>query len=132
MSHPDFVSGVSARLINRPPTDPVWDPPTLSECPESVTDDFLSIPEASQRLPLLKKGAPEYTTYPHEVFGLPSESQIREVVKRARMPAKDLVEWFVREYKGKEGVREKVREVVQRKTESDGTGFVVWKGIDGL
>ena len=48
------------------------------------------------------------------------------------MPAKDLVEWFVREYKGKEGVREKVREVVQRKTESDGTGFVVWKGIDGL
>jgi len=52
----------------------------------------------SQRLALLKQDAPEYTAYPHEVFGLPSE-----VVKRARMPAKDLLGWFVREYKARKG-----------------------------
>ncbi|KAF8535348.1 ClpP/crotonase-like domain-containing protein [Trichophaea hybrida] len=132
MSHPDFISGVSSRLIERPPTTPTWNPPTLEECPESSTDDFFTIPEASQRLNLLKPGAPEYSTYPHEVFGLPSEAQIKDVIKRARMPAKELVEWYVREYKGKEGVREKVREVLVRKAESDEMGFVVWKGILGL
>ena len=49
MEYPDFVNGVSAKLIHKPATKPVWNPPRLEEVQNSDVDRFFS--EHSTRLP---------------------------------------------------------------------------------
>ncbi|KAI5783780.1 mitochondrial 3-hydroxyisobutyryl-CoA hydrolase [Pyronema domesticum] len=125
MYHPDFVEGVDKRLISKT-NDPVWTPEKLEDAPESIVEEFFDIPAGTERLKLLKEGAAEYRKYPHARFGLPTEEKVRSVVNQARLPAREIVEWFVREYKGKDGVREKVKEVLERKTKKDEAGVAVW------
>jgi 3-hydroxyisobutyryl-CoA hydrolase len=129
MSHPDFVEGVSAALAKKGERrDPVWNPPTLAETPETVVDEFFMASEGTKKLELLKPGAQDYLEYPHAMFGLPSEAYIQHVVQRGRrMTPKEFVNAVVAKYEGKAGVREKVWDVLNRKTQKDENGYVQWK-----
>lgn len=125
MKHPDFVEGVEAKLVEK--RDPKWDPATLEETTDAMVDEFFTIPEGGWRLPLLKQGADDYTQYPHERFGLPSENAIRSIVKRKMVTDRQLVEMFVDDAAGKAGVKRKVWEVIGRKMVKDEGGYLSWK-----
>lgn len=85
MAHPDFVSGVSARLIHKPPTVPKWQPATLAELDveNGDVDRFFEV-EGEQRLNLIGEEA-DWSDYPSQM-GLPRESEVEmvfEAVKEA-------------------------------------------------
>lgn len=132
MKHPDFTEGVSARLINKPPTEPVWKPSTLGEVSSSDVQQFFNQPSKAETIELIHPhpGSPSqtYTDYPHAVFALPRESDIEPVVKSygAAGPQAVLKE-MTRRWRNKAGVEEKVRDVISRKTTQSDQG-VVWQG----
>ena len=66
MRHPDFVEGVKARLISKPPRQAQWQPATLEEVSQEAVDAFFTIPEGENRLPLLSEG--DYDSFPHRRF----------------------------------------------------------------
>lgn len=74
-----------------------------------------------------------YENYPSCKFNLPSEEEIRKVVTgetpdagSLSMTKDDVVDFFRKDRKGKIGVREKVLEVLSRKTKTDRNGELIW------
>lgn len=155
MRHPDFIEGVTKLLLPpaqggkgkgsgegsgegsggtaAEPDKPVWDPATLDLTPEQTAIDFLHPPDGSECLALLKPGAGTYADdYPHaHRFGLPRERAVRDLIARTPMAASAAVDWFVLQYRGKDGVRAKVRDVLARCTVTDAnTGFAIWDRTD--
>ncbi|KAH9830386.1 putative enoyl-CoA hydratase isomerase family protein [Teratosphaeria destructans] len=125
MEHPDFVEGVSALLINKPKTTPNWSPPSIPEVSESALDDFFA-PEPT--LQLLNTGDnAAYTDYPHAWTSLPSDLMIQEFVQRGRQRRQKVVEEFIQRYNGKQGVQEKVEDVMLRKCVEGRDGNLAWK-----
>ncbi|EXJ94171.1 hypothetical protein A1O1_02564 [Capronia coronata CBS 617.96] len=132
MAHPDFVEGVTARLINKPPTKPQWKPATLAEVSETDVDEFFATPSEEEALTLVTpyEGALDqrYTEYPHGVFALPTESDIQNVVRSyGRQGSKKVVEEVLKKWNHKAGVKEKVQEVLARKTVSTDGKAISWK-----
>ncbi|KAL8736010.1 MAG: hypothetical protein Q9166_000572 [cf. Caloplaca sp. 2 TL-2023] len=128
MQHPDFVNGVSARLIHKPATKAQWDPPTLEGVSNEDVESFFRIEEGEERLRLLTQGL-DYDRYPFERdLGLPREEHVERVVKEKARERKEVVDMMVEAKEGKIGVREKVEEVLGRRTGNNGEGKVVWKG----
>jgi 3-hydroxyisobutyryl-CoA hydrolase len=134
MAHPDFVEGVSARLINKPPTQPKWNPAKLEGVSNADVDTFFQPPEPQEALQLVDphEGALDqrYTAYPHARFALPRESDIQAAVKQVgKEGSKRVTEEVLKQWKNKAGVREKVQDVLARKTAptSDGKGLR-WSG----
>ncbi|PGG96426.1 3-hydroxyisobutyryl-CoA hydrolase [Blastomyces parvus] len=113
MAHPDFVEGVTARLVNKPPTQPAWKPATLEEVTDEAVHNFFRIETGDTRMPLLNADA-DYMEYPHRRFALPSEKEILEFARNHEEPDKAVNE-FVSQRGHKDGVREKYLEVVKRK-----------------
>ncbi|KAL1956032.1 hypothetical protein VTO42DRAFT_7847 [Malbranchea cinnamomea] len=122
MAHPDFVSGVSARLIHKPPTEPKWQPATLAEVTNEDVDAFFRIPSGETRLPLLSDV--DYKEYPHRCFVLPREVEVEQYVKTNKPKTRaQVVEAFVQLRANKEGVKPKVWDILKRKTEETGGGL---------
>ncbi|KAK2754511.1 hypothetical protein FQN54_006912 [Arachnomyces sp. PD_36] len=115
MAHPDFVEGVSAKLVSKPPRQPTWTPASHTSLSESDIDKFFTIPAGQTRLPLIG-GGNDYKTYPHERFALPAEGYVERFVRDTAKSKREVIAHFVETWGGKEGVREKVREVLDRKT----------------
>jgi 3-hydroxyisobutyryl-CoA hydrolase len=108
MAHPDFVEGVTARLIERKKERPNWKPNTLADVKTRDIHAFFSADR--QPLPLISQE--DYTEYPHAWIGLPHE---REILSEARQgKSEDVVATLLEKYEGKQGVREKVAEVLDR------------------
>ena len=124
MTHPDFVNGVSARLIQKPPVSPVWNPPQLSGVSQDNVDSFFRS-EGSHRLNLL--GGKNYTEYPFGHLALPRESDVAKIVRDGGMSSAEVVNGFLRQKNGKVGVREKVEEILKRKCHTDENGKLVWR-----
>ena len=128
MNHPDFQSGVHARLISKPPTTPVWDPPTLEGVTKEMVDNMFE--KSGRRLDLLS-GQRGYKQYPFQM-GLPREERVAELIREGEMTEKKLIKKLGKEMKGREGVREKVGEIVERKCREMEGGELVWReGADG-
>ncbi|KAL8645538.1 MAG: hypothetical protein Q9210_006654 [Variospora velana] len=129
MSHPDFVAGVSARLLHKPATKPQWQPSTLDAVSAEEVESFFKIEEGEEGLELLTQGR-DYDRYPFERdFGLPREEHVEEVVRRGRGARRnEVLETMVEGKEGQIGVREKVEEVLERRCGVDEEGKVVWKG----
>ena len=127
MSHPDFGAGVSARLIHKPPTNPVWDPPKLQDVTNEHVSKFFRSHQGSQRIQLLGgQGQRPYTEYPFRM-GLVREEEIENVVRQGGMRRKAVVKKFVDDSGGRVGVREKVEEVIARQCKVDETtGHLFW------
>lgn len=116
MNHPDFVTGVYARLIERKKGRPEWKPSSLEEVKEEDVERFFTTPtpEAGGRLRLLESGEQaDFRDYPHAWIGLPSEEEVLRVKEKGLMK-EEVVQHFLREKDAKVGVREKVEEVLER------------------
>ena len=125
MSHPDFGAGVSARLIHKPPTNPVWDPPELSAVSEEEIGKFFSA-QGDQRIQLLGgQGERPYQEYPFRM-GLVREEEIGDAVRQGGLRRKALIKKIVDRSEGRVGVREKVEEVIARQCGSDDDGYLFW------
>ncbi|KKK20460.1 hypothetical protein P175DRAFT_0498677 [Aspergillus ochraceoroseus IBT 24754] len=114
MRHPDFVEGVKARLVSKPARQAEWQPATLGEVADEQVSEFFNIPEGETRMSLLSEG--DYEAYPHARFGLPSEKEIEKFVRAGSESQKQIVDEFVAKWGNKDGVKEKVAEVLARRT----------------
>ncbi|KAK7726298.1 3-hydroxyisobutyryl-CoA hydrolase [Botryosphaeria dothidea] len=111
MAHPDFVEGVQARLVRRQKERPNWQPNTFDAVDAKEVDSFF---DSKPKLELLQSGEEaNYREYPHAWLGLPREAAILAKAQRARSDS-EVVQHFVKQYKGKAGVKEKVEEVLER------------------
>lgn len=124
MNHPDFQSGVHARLINKPPTTPTWNPPTLAGVTDAQVDQMFE-KTGAKRLELLAEPK-EYKEYPHRL-GLPREEQVRDLVRAGGMTAKKLTAKLQRELDGRAGVMQKVGEIIKRRCWIGSGGELTWQ-----
>ncbi|KAI9928177.1 hypothetical protein MW887_002210 [Aspergillus wentii] len=114
MKHPDFVEGVKARLMSKPPRQASWQPATLKEVTPEIVDSFFEIPKGESRLPLLNEE--NFSKYPHAHYALPTERDIENFVRNTTDTREVTVKDFVEKWGQKEGVKEKVAEVLARRT----------------
>lgn len=131
MAHPDFTEGVSARLINKPPTQPNWQPATLAEVSDADSSKFFTKPEGLQALKLIEPAnskMSDYRDYPHAMYALPREADIQKKVSEVGEKGKKAVmDGVMKKWSHKLGVKEKVDEVLTRKTQMQGSS-VAWVG----
>jgi 3-hydroxyisobutyryl-CoA hydrolase len=128
MRHPDFTEGVSALLIRKPAPGeakqpPKWQPATLEDIKEedNVAEPFFEV--EGQRLKLLSDD--DYSVYPHARFSLPTEGEVERLVRQGEKSPKGVVDYFVAMRNGKQGVKEVVQEIVDRRTRNE-DGKAVW------
>ncbi|TVY38714.1 3-hydroxyisobutyryl-CoA hydrolase, mitochondrial [Lachnellula occidentalis] len=129
MRHPDFTEGVDALLIRKDKT-PNWAEPSKLEDvqnPADLTRPFFEV-DKGKTLKLLTKG--DFEDYPHRRFGLPNEGQIESIVKKGNRTIPEVVGHFVREKRGKQGVKEMVEEVLARRAYSVEGGKAAWYGSE--
>lgn len=126
MAHSDFVTGVTARLISKQKGRPAWKPNTLEEVTdEQVGEFFTETPEGLELLDTDEEA--QYKDYPHAWVGLPREHEVMEFVVRSEPNSKDaVVDFFLEEKNHKMGTREKVREILDRKTTTQEDGTLIW------
>jgi 3-hydroxyisobutyryl-CoA hydrolase len=110
MAHPDFVEGVTARLIERKKERPNWHPNTLGDVRRRDVDAFFTSAKDGTVLPLISEA--DYKEYPHAWIGLPREEEILR--EAGGKKAEDVVTNLLEKYEGKQGVREKIAEVLER------------------
>lgn len=129
MAHPDFTEGVSALLIRKPEpgqarVPPKWQPASLEDIkPEdNIAEPFFEV-EGSEKLQLLNNK--DYHEYPHKRFSLPSEKQVEMFVKSEPRSRKAIVREFVDRRGGKQGIKEIVTEMLERKTKVE-DGKATW------
>lgn len=125
MSHPDFDSGVSARLIHKLPTTPTWNPPTLQDVTRQDVDRFFNH-QGKFPIRLLDEHERDYKQYPFHM-GLVREDEIEDVVRQGGQRAQQVIAKFYDEGGRRLGTREKVEDVLARKCDQDGQGYLVWK-----
>lgn len=135
IAHPDFVEGVSARLLKKPPTKPQWNPPTLEAVTTSDVSDFFAV-EGQDRLPLI--GIESTRTKYSLNFGLPREDDIKTIVQERnkstgtdgnlskKTEIREVQAVFRKRYGGKVGVAEKVGDVIERKCGFDAEHGLIW------
>ena len=124
MEHPDFIEGVSARLINKPPTVPNWNPPTLGDVSDKDVNDMFTVAGA-QRLKLASEG--NYLEYPFgKTIGLPRERDVELMVGDTPISRRNLVHQLVAARNGKVGVKEKVEEILDRMCIENQAGELMW------
>ncbi|KAF1921487.1 ClpP/crotonase-like domain-containing protein [Ampelomyces quisqualis] len=110
MAHPDFVEGVTSRLIERKKERPNWEPNTLEQVKRKDVDAFFASAGDGTRLPLISEV--DYNEYPHAWIGLPREEEILR--EAGGKKAEEVVAILLEKYEGKQGVREKIAEVFDR------------------
>ncbi|KAI9322219.1 ClpP/crotonase-like domain-containing protein [Dichotomocladium elegans] len=116
----DFEEGVNATL-EKPRRKATWKPSTISEVDAAkIKSDYF---DATLPLQLTLLSDKDYMEYPHRKYTLPSESDIQNVVTgeaadvgQYALNREEVIEYFVRERKGKQGVKQKVADVLDRKT----------------
>lgn len=134
IAHPDFAAGVSARLLQKPPTKPEWNPPTLDAVTASDVAKFFGV-QGQDRLSLIADDA-RWTEYPIR-FGLPREADVKAVVKESHDAGNKkeiskeaeirLVQAvFRKRHGGKVGVAEKVLDVIERKCGFNSEHGIAW------
>jgi 3-hydroxyisobutyryl-CoA hydrolase len=115
MASHDFTEGVSALLIDKRPAS--WQPASLEAiAPEEspkLTEDFFIVPRDQPKLQLLTNA--NYDEYPYPKFGVPTEVEVEKKAMLGNMTRSQIVDAFVQERNQKQGVREVVQEIVDRK-----------------
>lgn len=126
MSHADFDSGVSARLIHK--TTPTWNPPALQDVTRQDIDEFFKH-EGKFPIKLVNEQERDYYQYPFRM-GLVREDEIENLVRQGGQMAEQVIAKFYNEGGRRLGTREKVEDVLARKCDQDGQGCLVWKGAE--
>ncbi|EGG00228.1 uncharacterized protein MELLADRAFT_93702 [Melampsora larici-populina 98AG31] len=127
-SHSDFVTGVNHLLVKKEKTRAAWNPNTLEEVDlTSLKRKFFSsqAPSSTHLLSPIyhSTSLKAYKSYPFSNYALPSESLIKEyVVGNTKesgsfaLTQKELVNVLQKKWINKLGVKEKVLEVLKRRT----------------
>ncbi|RIA84752.1 ClpP/crotonase-like domain-containing protein [Glomus cerebriforme] len=126
----DFIEGVTALLVDK--REPQWNPSKLGDISDNEIEKFYFESSEKHHLNLLNKRS--FENYPYSRFALPTEEEIRRVVTgetpdagSVSMTQQEIVDYFLKDRKGKIGVREKVLEVLNRKTaQIDGQEGLKW------
>ena len=126
MAHPDFTEGVSARLIRKPPTTPVWNPPVLEAVSDSSIEDMLQPQEGERKLELSHTGM-NYKDYPYS-FVLPREEEVEKLVRTDSRTKEATVNHLLGKYSFRSGVKEKVEDILERCCDKGKNGSLVWVG----
>jgi len=128
MEHPDFIEGVSALLIDKPKRTPSWTPDSLDKVSQQDVDAFLNFGGSDGKnltLDLLSTDAGstgnDYRAYPHSWISLPTEREVQQQVAD-KNNREAVIEALVKRKNGKQGVKEKVEEILNRKTETTKDG----------
>ncbi|KAM3422986.1 hypothetical protein BST61_g464 [Cercospora zeina] len=126
MEHPDFVEGVTALLVDKPKRTPKWSPESLEKVSDADVKSFFNHRSQFDLLGTEAGGTGEdYKEYPHAWIGLPTEYEVQGMVRGHTR--EQIIENCFRRFNGKQGVKEKVTEILNRKTSDDrGTGELVW------
>lgn len=131
-SHTDFVTGVNHLLVKKEKTRAAWNPDTLEEVNlESLKRTFFSAqaPSTVHLLPpiYLSTSIKAYKSYPHSNYSLPNEELIKDYVLgntkesgNFALTKKELVNVLQKKWINKIGVKEKVLEVLGRRTTERG------------
>jgi 3-hydroxyisobutyryl-CoA hydrolase len=115
----DFKEGVYATLVTK--SKPNWVPTQLSDVNDAkVKQEYFDSP-SPLRLELLNSR--DFKQYPHRKYMLPSEEDIKRVVTgeaadvgNYALNRQQVVDHLLRERQGKQGLKQKVLEVLDRKT----------------
>lgn len=123
MEHPDFVEGVTALLVDKPKRTPNWSPDSLDKVSQEDVESFFTHKTDFELLPK-EAGSTggNWMEYPH-AFGLPREIEVQEKVTDGSR--QQIVDEFVKKTEGKQGVKEKVNEILDRKTTEE-NGRLQW------
>ena len=124
MRHPDFVEGVKALLLTKPSRQAQWQPATLEEVTDEYVDSFFALPEGESRMELFCDA--NFAEYPHAKYALPSEKEIEYYIRQNTPTKEHMVKDFVAKWGWKEGVRNKVIEVLTRRTAVTEGGQLQW------
>jgi len=131
MAHPDFVAGVSARLIHKPPTTPEWTPSSFDNVSDSVIDEFFAF--KGNTYELLSNSSYAGRSYPYD-YGLPSERYVESVVKglakgsgTTACTRDEVLERIIERKAYKPGIEMRVWEILNRRTTVDKDGMTSWK-----
>ncbi|CAG8585687.1 2683_t:CDS:2, partial [Acaulospora colombiana] len=119
----DFVEGVTAKLVDKRPA--LWKPATLNEVKEA---DVQSLLNSDAPLPegFVLANFHGHAGKAQKSYGLPKEEEIEKILKMKSRSMKELMEELEYEYRGKQGLRERVEEIARRKTRLEGDRLV-WK-----
>ncbi|KAK6509467.1 hypothetical protein TWF481_004211 [Arthrobotrys musiformis] len=130
--HPDFVEGVEKQLAK--PVDgfkapPVWKPASIEETTDAMALKYLEIEEGAPRLDLVKlPNEVDFSNYPHGWLGLPSENAVKIMLgKGGKKTVGELEKEVLKQWDNKLGVKEKLRDVFERKIVEGPGGIAEWK-----
>ncbi|GBB93781.1 hypothetical protein RclHR1_02230007 [Rhizophagus clarus] len=126
----DLIEGVTALLVDK--REPKWNPSKLDDISDDEIEKFYF--ESSEKHHLNLLNIRSFENYPYSRFALPTEEEIQKVVTgetpdagSVSMTQQEVVDFFLKDRKAKIGVREKVLEVLNRKTtQIDGQEGLKW------
>lgn len=115
----DFKEGVTATLVTK--QKPNWKPSSLEKVDDvKIKQQYFDSP-SPQRLELLSNR--DFKNYPYRKYMLPSEEDIKRIVTgeavdvgNYALTRQQVIDHLVRERQGKQGLKQKVEEVLERKT----------------
>ncbi|KAI7883088.1 ClpP/crotonase [Lichtheimia hyalospora FSU 10163] len=118
----DFTEGVNATL-DKPRRKAEWKPTQVADV--KLADIKKEYFDASDKKPLELISEDDYDRYPHSKYMLPSEQDIQSVVTgeapgvgNYALSSDEVVDYFINDRKGKQGVKNKVLDVLARKTQA--------------
>src|SRR5204863_6793088 len=119
-----------AQLVDK--RKPKWNPSKLDDISDNEIAKFYF--ESLEKYHLNLLNIRSFENYPYSRFALPTEEEIRKVVTgetpdagSVSMTKKEIIDFFLKDRKAKIGVREKVSEVLNRKTtQIDGQEGLKW------
>lgn len=127
MQHPDFVEGVSARLISKERPTPKWQPASLEAVQpgDAIEAPFFQVANDVPRLKLLTDR--DFEEYPFKLLGVPTEQDVEKVVLEGTKTPGEVLAHFVARKNGRQGISTIVQEILDRKTTTSENGKAVWE-----
>lgn len=102
-------------LLHKPRKKPQWDPPTLQDITdEDIEQLYFTKPSPNS---LVLPSDLDLHTYPYSRFSLPTERDVYLALQDGQMETPhDVIQWFEKGHKYKAGVKEKVIDILERKS----------------
>ncbi|KAH7165972.1 ClpP/crotonase-like domain-containing protein [Dactylonectria macrodidyma] len=122
MQHHDFTEGVTALLVRK--EKPVWQPESLAAVgSQNVSKPFFEFDDEN-KLELFADRT--YSEYPYAHLGVPTEAEIKKLLKNTDYTPDQLAQVVVASRRGRQGISDVVKEIISRKTEVNAQGHVRW------
>ncbi|KAI8092747.1 ClpP/crotonase-like domain-containing protein [Halteromyces radiatus] len=134
----DFHEGVDASLLNKPRRKSEWMPPTLKDISDDDIEQLYFTKPSPNALKLPSNM--DLINYPYTRFSLPTEEDVRLAItgdgpefglEGRLLTAQDVLQWFEKGHRRKAGVKEKIMDILERKTttvnDSNNNPILQWK-----